>query len=61
MPVGETHALRRKPVDVRRGNFAALRVVALDVAVAEVVGEDDEDVGLVLSQECLRGARGKPW
>ena len=46
MSVGEAHALRREPVDVRRGNFPALRVVALDIAVTEVVGEDDEDVGL---------------
>ena len=46
MSVGEAHALRREPVDVGRGNFSALRVVALDIAVTEVVGEDDEDVGL---------------
>ena len=46
MSVGEPHALRREPIDMRRGNFPALRVVALHIAVTEVVGEDDEDVGL---------------
>ena len=46
MPIREAHALRRELVDVRRGNLAALGVVALHIAVAEIVGEDDEDVGL---------------
>ena len=44
MPVGEAQALRREAVEVRRGDFAALRVVALHIAVAEVVGEDEEQV-----------------
>ena len=46
MPIREAHALRRELVDVRRGNLPALGVVALHIAVAEVVGVDDEDVGL---------------
>ena len=45
MGVGETHPLRRQPVDVRRGDLAAIRVVALHVAVAEIIGVDDDDVG----------------
>ena len=43
MRVGEPHPLARQPVEMRRGHFR-LRVVAADVAVAEVVREDDEDV-----------------
>ena len=45
MPIRETHALRREPVNVRRGNLAALGIVALHIAIAEIVGEDDENVG----------------
>ena len=45
MAVGEAHALGGEPVDVWRGDFSARGIVALHVAVAEVVGEDDEEVG----------------
>ncbi len=45
MSVGEAHSLRRKFVDVRCGDPAALAVVALDITVAKVVGEENKDVG----------------
>ena len=45
MAVGETHSLRRQFVDVRCGDPAALAVVALDITVAEVISEEDKDVG----------------
>jgi hypothetical protein len=38
--VSEAHPLPCQPVDVRRGDLAALRIEALDVAIAEVVAED---------------------
>lgn len=41
--VGEPHAFSRQAVDVRRGNLG-LRVVAGDIAVAEIVGKDKNDV-----------------
>ena len=41
--VGEEHPLRGEAIEVRRRDLA-LGVVAADVAVAEVVGEDDDDV-----------------
>ncbi len=44
MPVREPHPLRREPVHVRRRDFSALRIVALHVAVTEIVGEDHDDV-----------------
>ena len=47
MPIRETHALRGELVDVRRRNLAALGIVALHIAVAEIVGENHEDVGLM--------------
>ena len=39
----EAQALRRQPVDVRCGDL--LLPVAPEVAVAEIVGEDEDDVG----------------
>ena len=47
MSIRETHSARGEAVDVGGGNFAALGIVAADVAVAEVVGEDDDDVGFL--------------
>ena len=44
--IGEADSLRGEPVDVRRGDFPAIRVVAGDVTVAEVVGVDQQEVGL---------------
>ena len=40
---GEPHPLRRQAVDVRR--LVILAAVTGDVGVAEVVGEDEDDVG----------------
>ncbi len=44
MGVGEPHAFAGKSIDVGRFDLG-LGVVAAQVAVAEVVGEDEEDVG----------------
>ena len=41
--VGETHSLADEPVDVRRAEVGA--AVAREVAVAHVVGHDEDDVG----------------
>ena len=41
--VGEPHAFPRQPVNVGRGDFP-LRVVALEIAPADVVGHDEDDV-----------------
>jgi hypothetical protein len=46
MSVGEAHPLRGEFVEVGRGDLAARRIIRADVAVAEVVGEDDEDIRL---------------
>ena len=43
--VGERHALRGEAVEVGRLNFPARRVERLHVAVAEIVGEDVDDIG----------------
>ena len=53
--VGEAHPLRRKRVHVRRGDLAALRVVAPHIAIAEIVGKDEEDVRLVPASLRLGG------
>ena len=45
MRIGEGHALRGQLVEGGRFDFAALRIEALDVAVAEVIGEEVNDVG----------------
>ena len=45
MGVGEHHSLRGQAVEVGRGNLAVVRVKAMDVAIAQVVGEDEDDVG----------------
>ena len=43
--LGEAQPLRRQLVDVRRGDvFSA---VAAEVTVAEIIGQDEDDVGLV--------------
>ena len=57
MRVGEPHALAREPVDVRRFDFR--RAVATDIPVAEVVGEDDDDVGLGRLKVRRRGGGGQ--
>src|SRR5262245_445133 len=45
MRIGENHPLRRDPIEIRRWNFS-LRIKALHIAVAEVVAENEDDVGL---------------
>ncbi len=47
MRIGEAHALGRQAIEMRRGYLAAVGVVAMDIAVAEIIGEDDDDVGMV--------------
>ena len=54
--IGEGHALRDQPVEVRRLDFSALGVERLHVAVAQIVGEDVDDVGLG-SWGCGEGGR----
>ena len=45
MGIGEAHAFSGEAVEVGRLDPAALFSKALDVAVAEVVSEDEDDVG----------------
>jgi hypothetical protein len=52
--IGEIHPCSGELVEVRRGDFA-LCVQALHVAVAEVVAENVNDVGLGRSGESGRG------
>jgi hypothetical protein len=47
----EAHPLRRHPVQVRRWNF--LLAVAPEIAPAQVIGEDDEDVRMRLVRDRL--------
>ena len=44
--IGKRHALQREFVEVRCLDFPALRIEALHIAIAEIVGEDVNDVGL---------------
>ena len=44
MGVGEAHPLRGKAIDIRRRNLPG-RVQTPDVAVAQIVGQDIDDVG----------------
>ena len=55
MRVGEAHPLRGELVEVRRGDLAARRIVGVDVAIAEVVGVEEDDVRLA----CVGGAKGQ--
>ena len=45
MPVGKAHAFASELIDVRGWNLAPHRVVAPDVAISEIVGIDEDDVG----------------
>ncbi len=47
MRIREAHALRGEPVHVRRRDLPALRIVALHVAIAEVVEVENEHVRLL--------------
>lgn len=44
MGLGERHALRRKPVDTWRCDFAAFRIQTMHIAVAEIVTQNINDV-----------------
>ena len=54
MSIGETRALPCESIQMRRGNLR-VGVVAAEVAVAEVIGEDVDDVGA----HRLGGVRGE--
>ena len=56
MGISKPHALRSQLVDVRRGDLAALGIVTLNIAIAEVIGIDHNNVGL---GGCLNGKRDK--
>jgi hypothetical protein len=45
--IRKAHPLRGEFVDVWCGNLSAGRIVTLHIAVAEIVGEDDDDVRLI--------------
>jgi hypothetical protein len=45
--IGEGHALRRELVEMRRGDLSTLWIQALHIAIAEVNGEDVNDVGFL--------------
>ncbi len=47
-------SLARQPVDIRRAHEARIRAKAADASVAEIVGENDDDVGRVRNR--FRGA-----
>ena len=53
MGIGENHALGSKPVDVRRGDFSALRIEAMNVSIAKIITEHINNVGLPIP--CLEG------
>ena len=60
MGIGEPHPLARETIEVGRGDFGPI-VVAAHVAVAKVIGEDEDDVGL---SDCVgsvqRAAKHRP-
>ena len=56
--VGEEKALAGELVEMR-GWDLALRVVAADVSIPEIVGEDEEDVGLLPGRDPRRKAEEK--
>src|SRR5438309_1111653 len=43
MRIGETNSLARQAVEIRRRDFR-LRIEAADIAIAEVIGENEDDV-----------------
>ena len=45
MGIGKAHARGGEAIDVRRRHLR-LRIIAAHVAIAEIVGEDEEHVGL---------------
>jgi hypothetical protein len=45
MTVREPHPLCGQLIHVWRGDFGALWMVRVHVAITEIIGEDDDDVG----------------
>ena len=43
--IGESHAVGGQAIEIRR--FDLLLAVAAEVAVAEVIGQDEDDIGLL--------------
>jgi hypothetical protein len=60
MCIGEPDPLVCQPIKVRCGDFG-FRIVAADIPIAEIIGEDDDDVGFRLLWRIsrLRSQRGK--
>jgi hypothetical protein len=50
MCVRKDHALAGQPVRARRGDFSTLRIQAPNVAVTEVIANDEDNVRLVRRQ-----------
>ena len=57
MPVCKSHSSCCQTIDVWSRNLTALRVVTLDVPIAEVISENNEDIGL-RGVRCLDSAEG---
>ena len=53
MRICESQSLFRQSIDIRRGNLR-LGIVDRAVAVAHVIGVDDDDVGLLFRQHVRR-------
>lgn len=58
-PSGEPHPLGREPIEARGGYLASFGIVAPHVSVAEVVGEDNDNIGYTPFLFRLR-AQGAP-
>jgi hypothetical protein len=49
MSIGKSHPLLRQPIHIGRIDLATLRIIASDIAVSQVIGIEDDDIGLCLS------------
>ena len=47
MRIGEDHPLRSHAIDLWRGDLAAIGIQAMHIAIAEIVAEDIDDVGML--------------
>jgi hypothetical protein len=56
--IRESHALLGEPIEMRRLNLG-LRIVAGHIAIAEVVREDDDEVGLLSGEDSRLETAGK--
>jgi hypothetical protein len=43
--IAETQSIAGQCVDVRRVDLAPLTAIALDITYAEIIGQDEDDVG----------------